>query len=123
MFSTFVYQNYKTMEKIVVQRIIVAVPNVAERYFRILSAINELHLTDREVNVLAYIANEGFDTKEKREEFCKMNETTLATIYNVVFKLKKRGMVTKVKGVTRLVSLLEFDYKKDLQLQIELRHE
>jgi len=111
------------MEKIVVQRIIVAVPNVAERYFRILSAINELHLTDREVNVLAYIANEGFDTKEKREEFCKMNETTLATIYNVVFKLKKRGMVTKVKGVTRLVSLLEFDYKKDLQLQIELRHE
>jgi Fe2+ or Zn2+ uptake regulation protein len=110
------------MEKIVVQRIVVDVSNVAERYFRILSAINNLRLTDREINVLAYIANEGLDTKVKREEFCRMNETTLATIYNVVSKLKKMGMVTKNKGGTRLIGALDFDYKKDVQLHIELRH-
>lgn len=110
------------MEKIVVQRIVVEVPDVAERYFRILSAINNLHLTDREVNVLAYLANEGLNTREKRKEFCRIKKTTLATIYNVVSKLKKMGMVTKTREGTRLVSALNFDYRKNVQLHIELRH-
>lgn len=111
------------MEKIVVQKIVKRVPNVAERYFRILSAVNNLQLTDREINVLAYIANEGLNDKGKRDEFCKMHETTLATIYNVVSRLKKLGMVTKSRGGTKLVAVFEFDYTKDVQLQIELRHE
>jgi len=110
------------MEKVVVQRIVVEVADVAERYFRVLSAVNNLGLTDREINVLAYISNEGFDTRGKRDEFCRINETTLATIYNVVSKLKKMGMVTKTKSGTKLVPVFEFDYKKDLQLHIELRH-
>ena len=111
------------MEKIVVQKIVKMVPNVAERYFRILSAVNNLQLTDREINVLAYIANEGLNDKGKRDKFCKMHETTLATIYNVVSRLKKLGMVTKSRGSTKLVAVFEFDYTKDVQLQIELRHE
>jgi DNA-binding MarR family transcriptional regulator len=110
------------MEKIVVQKIVKSSPNVAKLYFGILSAINNLRLTDREINVLAYIANVGLDTKQKREDFCKINDTTLPTIYNVVSKLKKMGMVTKTRGGTRLVSVLNFDYKKDIQLQIELKH-
>lgn len=105
-----------------VQRIVVKVSDVAERYFRVLSAVNNLGLTDREINVLAYISNEGFDTRGKRDEFCRINETTLATIYNVVSRLKKLGMVTKTKSGTKLVPVFEFDYKKDLQLHIELRH-
>lgn len=107
------------MEKIVVQKIVKTVPDVAERYFRILSAINNLGLTDREVNLLAYIANNGLEDKE---DFCKRYDTTVATIYNVVSKLKKMGLVVKNKGVVKLNPKLEFDYKKDLQLQIELRH-
>ena len=110
------------MEKIVVQKIVKNSPDVAKLYFGILSAINNLRLTDREINVLAYIANVGLDSKEKRKLFCDENDTTLPTIYNVVSKLKKMGMVTKTKSGTKLIAVFDFDYKKDVQLQIELRH-
>lgn len=123
MFFTFVYSTTCDMEKIVVQKIVKKVPDVAERYFRMVSAVNALGLTDREVNVLAYIANYGLGSKEKRDDFCKKYDTTLPTIYNVVSKLKKMGMVTKVDGEVKLVSVFDFDYGKNVRLQIDLEHE
>lgn len=123
MFYTFAISKLQDMRKVVVQEIVKVVPDVAERYFRILSAINNLGLTDREINLLAYIANNGLTDRQSREEFCKKYNTTLASIYNVVSNLKKMGMVTKDKDGTRMVAVLDFDYKKDVRLHIELRHE
>ena len=96
---------------------------LAEKYYRILSDVNSLNLTEREVQLVAFTAVKGnISYANIREEFCSKYKTTAPTINNIISKLKRIGVLvkdgTKVKVNPRII--LNFD--KDLVLDIKIVH-
>lgn len=97
---------------------------LAEKYYSILSAINNLNLTQREIQLVAFTAIKGNITYANvREEFCKLHNTTSPTINNIISKLKKNGIFIKELGKVKVNPIIVIDFKKDLTLGITLVHE
>jgi DNA-binding MarR family transcriptional regulator len=97
---------------------------LAEKYYAILSAINGLQLTNREIQLVAFTAVKGnISNANVREEFCRKYNTTSATINNIISKLKKMGIFIKEKGKVKIIPLIVMDFSKELILQIKLTHE
>jgi DNA-binding MarR family transcriptional regulator len=97
---------------------------LAEKYYGVLSVLNSLNLTERELQLMAFIATKGsVSIDENRKEFCKEFSTTAATINNMVSRLKKKNLLTKKDGQIVVNSLISLDFRKDLQLEIKLSHE
>lgn len=97
---------------------------LAEKYYSILFTINNLHLTEREIQLIAFTAIKGNITYANvREEFCKTYNSTSPTINNIVSKLKKLGIFIKDNGKVKVNPKIIIDFKKDLMLNIKLVHE
>jgi hypothetical protein len=113
--------------KIIVQRLKKDVKTnveLAEKYYTILSAINSLSLTQREIQLIAFTAIKGNITfANVREEFCKTYNTTSPTINNIISKLKKIGIFIKENGKVKVNPVIVIDFNKDLMLDIKLVHE
>ena len=96
---------------------------VAERYYTILSAINDLKLTQREIQLLAFTAIRGnISYANIRKDFCDTYGTTNPSINNIISRLKKMGVLvkdgTKVKVNPRIV----LNFENDITLEIRLVH-
>jgi hypothetical protein len=97
---------------------------LAEKYYSILFTINNLHLTEREIQLIAFTAIKGNITYANvREEFCKTYNSTSPTINNIVSKLKRLGIFVKENGKVKVNPKIIIDFKKDLMLNIKLVHE
>jgi hypothetical protein len=97
---------------------------LAEKYYSILFTINNLHLTEREIQLIAFTAIKGNITYANvREEFCKTYNSTSPTINNIVSKLKRLGVFIKENGKVKINPKISIDFKKDLMLNIKLVHE
>jgi hypothetical protein len=97
---------------------------LAEKYYNILFTINNLHLTEREIQLIAFTAIKGNITYANvREEFCKTYNSTSPTINNIVSKLKRLGIFVKENGKVKVNPKIIIDFKKDLMLNIKLVHE
>lgn len=95
----------------------------AEKYYSILSAINNLHLTEREIQLVAFTAVKGNITYANvREEFCKTYNSTSPSINNIISKLKKVGIFIKENGKVKINPVIVLDFKNDLVLDINLLH-
>jgi hypothetical protein len=58
---------------------------LAERYYMIISAVNNLKLTQREVQLVAFTAVKGnISYANIRKEFCEKHGTTNASINNII---------------------------------------
>jgi hypothetical protein len=112
--------------KIIVQRLkkeTYSDMELAIKYYSILSAINTLHLTEREIQLISFTAIKGNITYANvREEFCKTYNTTSPTINNIISKLKKIGIFVKETGKVKVNPVIVIDFKKDLMLDIKLVH-
>jgi hypothetical protein len=112
--------------KIIVQRLkkdVKTNTELAEKYYSILSAINNLHLTEREIQLISFTAIKGNITYANvREEFCKTYNTTSPTINNIISKLKKIGIFVKENGKVKVNPVIVIDFSKDLTLDIKLVH-
>ena len=96
---------------------------LAEKYYSILSAINNLHLTEREIQLISFTAVKGNITYANvREEFCKTYNSTSPSINNIISKLKKVGIFIKENGKVKVNPIIVIDFKKDLTLDIKLVH-
>ena len=96
---------------------------LAEKYYSILSAINNLNLTEREIQLISFTAIKGNITYANvREEFCKTYNSTSPTINNIISKLKKVGIFIKENGKVKVNPVIVIDFKKDLTLDIKLVH-
>jgi hypothetical protein len=96
---------------------------LAEKYYSILSAINSLGLTQREIQLIAFTAIKGNITYANvREEFCKKYNTTSPTINNIISKLKKMGIFIKEAGKVKINPAIVVDFNKNLTLVIKLEH-
>jgi hypothetical protein len=97
---------------------------LAEKYYSILSAINSLNLTQREIQLISFTAIKGNITYANvREEFCKTHNTTSPTINNIISKLKKIGIFVKESGKVKVNPVIVIDFTKDVTLNISLTHE
>jgi hypothetical protein len=96
----------------------------AETYYNILSSINKLSLTEREIQLIAFTAIRGnISTPNVRSEFCERYQTTIPTISNIISKLKKSNIFIKEKGKVKVNPLIVLDFTKNIVLQIQLSHE
>ena len=115
-----------TPTKIIVQRLKKVVDSemeLAKKYYSILSAINSLNLTEREIQLISFTAIKGNITYANvREEFCKTYNSTSPTINNIISKLKKVGIFIKENGKVKVNPVIVIDFKKDLTLDIKLVH-
>lgn len=96
---------------------------LAERYYTILSSINDLKLTQREIQLIAYTAIRGnISYANIRKDFCEKYGTTNPSINNIISRLKKMGIMvkdgTKVKVNPRIV----LNFEHELTLEIRLVH-
>ena len=97
--------------------------SIAEKYYNILSAVNNMHLTEREIQLVAFTAIKGNMTfANHREEFCKKYSTTSPTINNIISKLKKMGILIKENGKVKLTPIIALNFSNDVTLQITLIH-
>ena len=89
----------ETNKKIVVQKLKKPVGDnysCAEKYYTLLSALNDLKLTQREIQLIAFAAIKGnISYANIREEFCNKHNSSTPTINNMISKLKKLGILVK----------------------------
>ena len=97
--------------------------SLAEKYYTILSAVNNLHLTNREIQLVAFTAVKGnISYANIRKEFCEIYKTTSPTINNIISKLKKIKVLVKDGSKVKVNNVILLDFKKDVTLEIKLTH-
>lgn len=112
-------------KKIIVQKFLRKVEDnyaMAEKYYSMLSTINDLKLTQREIQLVAFTAIRGnISYSSIREDFCKKYNSTSPTINNIISKLKRIGVFVKdgTKIKVNPVIILPFDENITLELKME----
>jgi hypothetical protein len=97
--------------------------SLAERYYTLLSAVNSLGLTEREIQLIAFTAIKGnISYANIREEFCKKYNSSSATINNIISKLKKLNVLVKDGGKVKVNNVIVLDFAKDITLEIKMTH-
>jgi len=96
---------------------------LAEKYYSILSALNDLKLTQREVQLVAFTAVRGnMSYANVKEEFCKRYNSSSPTISNIVSKLKKMHVFVKDGGKIKVNPMIALNFNSDVRLEINLTH-
>jgi len=96
---------------------------LAEKYYRIISSVNNLKLTNREIQLIAFAATKGnISYANIRKEFCESYKSTPAAINNIVSKLKKMGVFVKDGTKVKVNPIILLNFDKDIILQISLIH-
>jgi DNA-binding MarR family transcriptional regulator len=96
---------------------------VAERYYTILSAINDLKLTQREIQLLAFTAIRGnISYANIRQDFCDKYGTTNPSINNIISRLKKMGVLVKDGTKVKVNPKIILNFENDVTLEIRLVH-
>ena len=112
-------------KKMIVQKFLRKVEDnyaMAEKYYSMLSTINDLKLTQREIQLIAFTAIHGnISYSSIREDFCKKYNSTSPTINNIISKLKRIGVFVKdgTKIKVNPVIILPFDGNITLELKME----
>lgn len=96
---------------------------LAEKYYSILSVLNDLKLTHRETQLIAFTAIKGnISYKHLREEFCEKYNTSSPTINNMISKLKKMSVLVKDKSKVKVNPVIILKFNSDIKLDITLAH-
>jgi len=110
----------------IVQRLKTSVSDnyvLAEKYYRLLSAVNDLKLTNREVQLIAFTAIKGnISYANIRKEFCDKYDSTPPAINNIISKLKKMGVFVKDGTKVKVNPVILLNFEKDIVLQITILH-
>jgi biotin operon repressor len=113
-----------TTKKTIVQKLKKAekdVFSVAERYYTILSAINDIGLTEREIQLVAFTAIRGnISYSNIRQEFCEKYKSSSPTINNMISKLKKLGVLVKDGSKVKVNPMIVLAFEDNIVLQITL---
>ena len=106
------------------KKVIQSEMELAERYYSILSILNSLNLTEREIQLIAFTAIKGNITYANvREEFCNKYNSTSASINNMISKLKRKRIFVKENSKVKINPVIVLDFKEELILNIQLVYE
>lgn len=97
--------------------------SLAERYYSILSAVNNLKLTQREIQLIAFTAIRGnISYANIRKDFCEKYGTTNPSIYNMISKLRKMGVLVKDGTKAKVNPQILLNFENDITLELRLVH-
>ena len=112
---TIIVQKFKRQESDVFSN--------AQRYYAVLSAINDLFLTEREIQLVAFTAVKGnISYKNIREEFCQKYKSSAPTINNLISKLKKLGVFVKDGSKVKVNPQINLNFENKIVLQITIEN-
>lgn len=110
--------------KVIVQKLQKKLPSNIEkaiRYYSILSVVDNLKLTHKQVELLAFTSVRGTITSPSaRREFVEMFDSSLQSLENIKNKLKRRGWLVEVDKKYRVNPRVNLDFSRDIFLQINL---
>lgn len=113
-------------KKIIVQKFLRKVEDnyaMAEKYYSVLSTINNLKLTQREVQLVAFTAIRGnISYSSIREDFCKKYNSTSPTINNIISKLKRIGVFVKDGSKIKVNPVIILNFSNDITLEVKMEH-
>jgi hypothetical protein len=113
-------------KKIIVQKFLRKVEDdyaMAEKYYSVLSTINDLKLTTREVQLVAFTAIRGnISYSSIREDFCKRHNSTSPTINNIISKLKKVGVLVKDGSKIKVNPVINLNFSNNITLEVKVEH-
>lgn len=116
----------KTEKKIIVQKFLRKIEDnyaMAEKYYSVLSTINNLKLTQREIQLVAFTAIRGnISYSSIREDFCKKYNSTSPTINNIISKLKRIGVFVKDGSKIKVNPVIILNFSNDVTLEIKMEH-
>ena len=93
----------------------------AEKYYSVLSVLNNLRLTERELQLVAFTAVRGnMSNANVRNDFCEKYKTSTYTINNIISKLKKVGVFIKDGNKVKVNPVICLDFSNDVKLEIAL---
>lgn len=96
---------------------------LAERYYTILSAVNGLKLTQREIQLTSYAAVRGnISYANIRKDFCEAYGTTNPSINNIISKLKRMGILVKDGTKVKVNPQILLNFENDITLEIRIVH-
>ena len=94
---------------------------IAVAYFSLISSLNSLALTERELQLMAFTAVRGnMSLGNVKTEFCERFSTTFPTISNIVYKLKKQGLLIKEDGRVKVNKMFPSNFKDGITLNVIL---
>jgi hypothetical protein len=116
----------KTEKKIIVQKFLRKIEDnyaMAEKYYSVLSTINNLKLTTREIQLVAFTAIRGnISYSSIREDFCKKYNSTSPTINNIISKLKRIGVFVKDGSKIKVNPVIILNFSNDITLEVKMEH-
>jgi len=93
----------------------------AEKYYSLLSVWNNLYLTQREIELLAYTAVEGtISYGASKEKFSQLYNSSPATVNNMISKLKGMGLLVKNGGKYKVNPKIQLDFSREIVLGFKL---
>lgn len=93
----------------------------AIKYYSILSSINSLGLTDRQIALLAFIAVKGsISSSAAKNSFMEMYGSPKASIGNMVWALSKKGILVREDGKIVITPQLALDFNSTIVLNLIL---
>jgi hypothetical protein len=113
-------------KKIIVQRFLRNVEDdyaMAEKYYSMLSTINDLKLTTREIQLVAFTAIRGnISYSNIREDFCNKYKSTSPTINNIISKLKRIGVFVKDGTKIKVNPVILLSFTENITLELKMEH-
>lgn len=113
-------------KKIIVQKFLRKVEDdyaMAEKYYSMLSTINDLKLTQREVQLVAFTAIRGnISYSNIREDFCNKYNSTSPTINNIISKLKRIGVFVKDGSKIKVNPVILLPFTENITLELKMEH-
>lgn len=92
--------------------------DLARKYLSIVFIVNDIHITNRKLDLLSYIAVNGINSVTSRANFCKNYNSSKATISNMISELYKSGIIIKEDGRVKLNPSLCLNFDINLTLKI-----
>lgn len=95
-------------------------------WYSFIGVINNIKLARKEVELLSFINYRGtISSSSSKEEFCKVFNSSSATISNMVSTLSKKKLLVKEKGKIKLNPALRVDFSNNLvvRLYIDIKKE
>ena len=113
-------------KKIIVQKFLRKVEDdyaMAEKYYSMLSTINDLKLTQREIQLVAFTAIRGnISYSNIREDFCNKYKSTSPTINNIISKLKRIGVFVKDGTKIKVNPVILLPFTENITLELKMEH-
>lgn len=83
-------------------------------WFKFISAINDIKLAKRELELMAYINARGtISSSSAKESFVKMFDSSSGTVTNMTPRLLKDKLLVKENGKIKVHPALRVDFDKD----------